>query len=325
MSVERPFTPALNAEPADWLVERLTDFAVNVSSLVPSGFEAYARVFHPAEKVTCTADADQSSTSKPLRWADVAELTGRTPHQLMQWASIQGSHPELRDYTALKAGDVYIRAPLGGSLPLELAQTLWPILRQHTSTPNECFFAVWEGFGGLPKFIHDAPAFEIPDRRFYLFSAPLKTIEQSFYTGASPADMGGGFMVMLDEEETGRVFQQEPEPAQSRAVDILVSTGSRQPTPEEIKEALKNLPPFDFPPLEQSANLWWPQDRAWCVHTEIDLTTTYLAGSQKLVDALVSHPGLETYQVEPTDKITYDSDTLNPLPDDPYSRSFKIG
>ncbi len=319
----RPFTPAPNAEPADWLLERLTDFAVNVASLVPSGFEAYARVFHPAEKVTCTADADQSSTSELLRWADVAELTGRTPHKLMQWASIQGPHPELYDYTALKAGNVYIRAPLGGSLPLELTQALWPLLGQHTGTPNECFFAVWEGFGGLPKFIHEAPALEIPDRRFYLFSAPLQTVEQSFYTGASPADVGGGFMVMLDEEEAGGVFQQEPEPAQSSGVGVLIFTGTEHPTPEEIREALRNLPPFDFPPLEQSANLWWPQDRAWCVHTEIDLNTTYISGSQRLVDALLGSEKLEVYQLEPTDELVRDA--VNPTPADPYGSSFKIG
>ena len=50
-----------------------------------------------------------------------------------------------------------------------------------------------------------------------------------------------------------------------------------------------------------------------------------VAGSQKLVDALLASEKLEVYQLEPTDKITYDSDTLNPPPDDPYGGSFKIG
>jgi len=30
--------------------------------------------------------------------------------------------------------------------------------------------------------------------------------------------------------------------------------------------------------LEQTPNLWWPADRAWCVATEIDLPWTYVAG-----------------------------------------------
>ena len=254
-------------------------------------------MFHPAEKVTCTADADQSSISELLRWSEVAELTGRTPHKLMQWAHIQGSHPELHDYTKLKAGDVYIRAPLGGSLPLELAQTLWPIFERHTKTPNACFFAVWEGFGGYPKYVYEAPAFEIPGRRFYLFRDPIQTVEQSFYTGAEPDTVETTFMAFSEEEAT----------------------------PEKLKEQIQaSLDALNaLSPRYQSANLWWPEDRDWCVHTEIDFNTTYVAGSQDLIDAVLeSNP--EAYQVEPTDKITYDSDTLNPLPDDPHGSSFKI-
>ena len=297
---KRPFTPAESAEPADWLVKRLQDFAVNILSVIPSGFEAYARVFHPASKVTCTEDMGQESTSEPLRWADIAALTGRTPHRSMQWASIQGSYPALNDYTKLKAGDVYIEAPTEGSLPLELSQTLWPIFKQHTKIPDACFFAIWEGFGGLPKYVYEAPAFEIPERRFYLFRDPIQTVEQSFYTGAEPDTLETTFTAFSEEEAA-----LPPEKLQEQIQTLL--------------DALNALPP-----RYQSANLWWPEDRSWCVATEIDFNTTYIAGSQALIDALLAHPELETYQAQPTDHITYDSDTLNPLPDDPYGSSFKI-
>ena len=294
---ERPFTPAESAQPAEWVVERLQGFAVNVLSIIPSGFEAYARVFHPASKVTCTADMAQS-ISEPLRWADVTELTGRTAHRTMQWANIQGSHPALNDYTKLKAGDVYIEPPEEGGLPLELAQTLRPIFEQHTKTPDTCFFAVWEGFGGLPNFICEAPAFEIPHRRFYLFNAPLQTIEQSFYTGAEPDTIETTFMAFSEEEAAL--------------------------PPEKLQEQIQTL--LDVlnasPPRYRSANLWWPKDRAWCVHTEIDLNTTYVAGSQGLIDALLASEKLEAYQVEPTDELV--SDAVNPTPDDPHGSSFKI-
>jgi hypothetical protein len=33
----------------------------------------------------------------------------------------------------------------------------------------------------------------------------------------------------------------------------------------------------------RSPNQWWPQDRAWCVASEIDLDSTLVAGSQDLV------------------------------------------
>ena len=179
-----------------------------------------------------------------------------------------------------------------------IAQTLWPIFEQHTNTPNECFFAIWEGFGGLPNFIREAPAFEIPARRFYLFEAPVQTIEQSLYTGAGYDDIDGGFMVMISEGE--------------------ITT----PSPEEIKEALRASSEPEMPIAYQSANLWWPADRAWCVHTEIDLNTTYVAGSQRLIDAVLASEKLEAYQLEPTDELV--NDAVNPIPGDPYGSSFKI-
>ncbi len=79
-----------------------------------------------------------------------------------------------------------------------------------------------------------------------------------------------------------------------------------------------------LPATHQSANLWWPEDRAWCVATEIDFNTAYIAGTQGLVEALLACEELEVYQVEPTDGVAYDGDTLNPTPDDPYGGSFRL-
>ena len=35
-----------------------------------------------------------------------------------------------------------------------------------------------------------------------------------------------------------------------------------------------------------SPNLWWPEDRTWCVATDIDLDSTYLGGSEACIEAL---------------------------------------
>lgn len=47
------------------------------------------------------------------------------------------------------------------------------------------------------------------------------------------------------------------------------------------------------PPLWQSANLWWPEDRAWCVATEIDFSWTYVGGSGVCIQALIAAQQLE--------------------------------
>jgi hypothetical protein len=65
-------------------------------------------------------------------------------------------------------------------------------------------------------------------------------------------------------------------------------------------------------PSWQSPNLWWPDDRAWCVATEIDLMSTYVGGSHRCVRAVLDRPELEAAAVESSDGIAADSDAVNP-------------
>jgi hypothetical protein len=46
-------------------------------------------------------------------------------------------------------------------------------------------------------------------------------------------------------------------------------------------------------PFDQSPNLWWPDDRAWFVATEIDFDSTFVGGDDRLIGALVSDTRLE--------------------------------
>jgi hypothetical protein len=46
-------------------------------------------------------------------------------------------------------------------------------------------------------------------------------------------------------------------------------------------------------PFWQSANLWWPEDRSWCVATEIDFTWTYVGGDTAVVQELVEDRTIE--------------------------------
>jgi hypothetical protein len=66
-------------------------------------------------------------------------------------------------------------------------------------------------------------------------------------------------------------------------------------------------------PSEQSAHLWWPADRAWCVVTDIDLLSTYVGGSAACVADLLAD-GLEAAPAGSDQGTTFDADTVNPLP-----------
>jgi hypothetical protein len=67
-------------------------------------------------------------------------------------------------------------------------------------------------------------------------------------------------------------------------------------------------------------NLWWPQDRAWCVASDIDLMSTYIGSSTACALALPAHPDLEVIDTSSSRKVTWDSDHINPLPPRPYGQ-----
>jgi hypothetical protein len=242
-----PFRPADDAAVATWVTNRLQGFATSVVSIVPAEFPAYARIYHPAWRTI-------NGIRAPVRWSEVAKANKRIAHRRMQWPGIMGSYHVSQNQAPPASSDTSFENPSEGSLPLEVARTLWQVLAPYTRTATTCWFAVWEGFGCLPAEIRSTPSFAIPERQLHLFWASIEAIEVSFCD-----------------------------------------------------------PPF----YHQSANLWWPDDQAWCVSTEIDFMTTYMAGTDEAIAALMAHADLEVDVVEPWDGVTWASDTINPtLPED---------
>ncbi len=154
-----------DVSPAQWVEESLSDFA-KVRSLLPEGFSDYARVFHPAHLDT--------AREQPVRWSTVASWTGRTVHPLMQFERIAdlGEDP----------GDMYKDPPWGflpqyGSIPEEECRTLVSILRNFTSTPEESFFCLWEGYGNIaPRLYKASSRVKAPGRDYLLFRGTLDAV-----------------------------------------------------------------------------------------------------------------------------------------------------
>jgi hypothetical protein len=63
--------------------------------------------------------------------------------------------------------------------------------------------------------------------------------------------------------------------------------------------------------VPESPNLFWPQDHAWCVASEIDLPFTLVAGSNALAEHLMGHAMLEAEQAFADDPVDADSDDQN--------------
>ncbi|MGB9224948.1 hypothetical protein [Mycobacterium sp.] len=68
----------------------------------------------------------------------------------------------------------------------------------------------------------------------------------------------------------------------------------------------------------RTANLWWATDRQWCVATDIDLLTTYVGAGAQCIETILNNVALEAFPVTSDQRITWDADTINPLPDPPY-------
>jgi hypothetical protein len=114
-------------------------------------------------------------------------------------------------------------------------------------------------------------------------------------------------------------------PADLLAADLLdVGNGFRRYL--VVRGSIRNLqiPPWpgEGPvPNEETPNLAWPADRAWCLATEIDFDSTLVGGSAELIAAVVEHPGLEALEVGTGTSLHWDADTVNPRPRPPMGAS----
>ena len=148
---------------ARWVEEGVSEFG-KVRALVPERFPAYARVFHPA----------YLDTGLPVRWSTVASWTGRAVHPLMQFERIA----DLSE----APGYLYKDPPWGslpehGSIPGPECRTLVSVLREFTSTPEECFFCLWEGYGNIDTRLYKASSrVRSPGRDYLLFRGPLDAV-----------------------------------------------------------------------------------------------------------------------------------------------------
>jgi hypothetical protein len=220
-------------------VSGLRGFAESVLSLVPAGFDAYVRIFHPAYR-------RDGSDWTPVRWAEIAAANGRQAHAGMQLNALTGNYRFLHEAQP----GVFDRPPSQGVLPPELAGPLAAVLALHTTTPDQCSFAVWNGFGAaLRADVRSAPTFRVPFREYHLLAGPSEA-------------------------------------------------------------AVENV---DEPPARQSPNLWWPDDRAWCVATEIDLNTSYVGCGDACRDDILARPELEAFPIDSASGVTWRSDVLNPV------------
>jgi hypothetical protein len=244
--------PAHDLSPSHWVQEALEDWPsgpFRVRDLVPGVFEAYARVLHPPRRPTDL----QISTGT---WSARAAELGRPLTPETRWEDLDGAGS---DSWSLWPGEL---------MGPELA-TLAGALKEYTSDPAACWFALWDGWGDW---------------------------------GAAAYHMAGGprsrrlatWQAKAAERWRNRRIRRE----RRRLVTFPLLRGNRRYVllkgPVKGAEAL-------WSSLGHCPTLWWPDDRGWFVHTEIDGTSTYVGGSRPMIGQLVGEQILESFEVDPSD------------------------
>jgi hypothetical protein len=64
-------------------------------------------------------------------------------------------------------------------------------------------------------------------------------------------------------------------------------------------------------PWSLTPSLAWPDDRSWCLATEIDFDSTLVACSEKCAAALLADDRLEALEVPPEGRLDIEGDALN--------------
>jgi hypothetical protein len=135
----------------EW-IHRAIRGRTGVAGIVPAVFEAYARVFHSAVRYAGDVDLD-------VPWAEVTVANGTVAHPRMQWPAVTGSWAFMH---ADSQPPVWDDAPAEGHLPTSLAAAVSEVLARHTTTPEDCLFGRWDGFGFDSAALDGVPRLRLP-------------------------------------------------------------------------------------------------------------------------------------------------------------------
>lgn len=317
----------------DWLRDRLDDPSRGtMHGFVPRGFDAYLRIFHPASRdrpvgrpwpelpyAAHATDWDALHHARPqiddepVSWATTAAAFGTTMHATAQWHRIVGPRQvENEDGPRDAAGWRYSDPPVGDLNP-DLLTTVAAHLAAHTTTPDDGYAALWEGWGGLVGGMGYGPS------RVWLTSV----------TDDATSAQHEAFLAHASRDSFNDVFRK---PAwQPGILPDDVSRGPRLNLPDrahvlfrggvaELRDAewVGRMPWRDPEPARHSLattahspSIVWPADRAWVLVTEIDFDSTIVAGSDDAISAIAADPRVEAAPIREGTSLTWDSDGVN--------------
>ncbi|WP_061963843.1 hypothetical protein [Demequina aurantiaca] len=287
-----------DATAGEWLKPLLDTVWHDMHSVVPRGFPAYARIFHPV-----TRDRPQGTGTwhghprmgvvaleeQQVRWSDIARTFGTKMHPLAQFHRLIGQ--EMSEQEIMDSEGWRYSEPETGNLAPDTLAAVAAWLCEHTSTPDDGVSAIWEGWGGLTSSAGYAMLTFSDDGRVLKDTSPLSTGEVGPGSGLLPAEVVNGEKLEL--------------PGRAYYLYKCAPQFYRQ------QSWVNQVPWHHSAQFPQSPSILWPADRSWAMVTEIDFDSTLVAGSHELVLDLVQDPAIEALPLNEGADLTWDADILN--------------
>jgi len=337
-----------NLARGEWLRPLEAEPFGSILSVVPRGFEAYARVFHPVERdrprTTKTwqgvdaatyfdgvEDIEASLETERTTWASAAASFDTTMHAEAQFARlVRLVRRDDGDSDGAIAADGWrYGVTLEGCLDAASLARASAVLARHTATPDAGIAAIWDGWGGLVSSAGVAqfwfgPGAGLPARYAEKTGGHLAdpSLRERLATAARLGIAGARAMI---EGLPGRASD-EPEPgsgilsrevAEGPRFDLHGGTGRHYVLFEAGANDFANAAWPDRAPWvdgvvgAQSPSILWPDDHSWVLATEIDFDSTLVAGTTALIRELVHTPDLEVLPLCADADLTWDGDALN--------------
>jgi hypothetical protein len=262
-----------------------------VTSIVPVGFDAYVRVFHPA---------GAPAPFETVTWREVAHWSGGTFHALAQFEKM--SIP----VRPVPGPPPFDQAPDQGNLAPGLCDILVRQLAALTETPSACYFALWDGAGIL---LGDRSSARFSSRRPLGWRSRRTRGWWVGWTRFRPVSRADDELDALDaevaawQEEVARLPRFE-HPGRS----YLLGRGPIGVARDLDRQPLGHDP---WRTLGLTPQIWWPEDRAWVVATEIDFDSTIVATTNAGAEALLNCKGLEALSVPSDGRLDLAGDVIN--------------
>lgn len=256
LSLMQPAPP----DAGEWALSRMRD-RDGVALIVPDCFPAVVRIMH--ELTEDIGPAGGEYIPRAVRWNDALPAyleSGPSPYL----------EAEVEPYNTEQ-----------GVLTRSIVATLMPLLAAETRTPQESFYGLWGGHGGLHQHSRSVFAFYTDDISEAARRDRTAKLEQD--TARRTA-------------EAAAVLERCPEITWWGGRNAYLMQG-----PLDAIDCLGAADSFTDDETDPVGPMWWwPQDRAWFIGNEIDDAWSYLAGPQSLIDDVLglSESGvLEAYPV----------------------------